>query len=218
MHAAYGAVLGDWPPRLRSRRDLAEMVLTGSYHSDRVIGMAQSWQAEAVLATALTETWQAFGLADVTALTVWAARYPLTDHDRRLLGLYRRSDPPYSQLALHSLPALSGVRPKVFARRWPADQDFLDRRGLRCRIPVARHPAGVPATGAVRRPEASEVVLVAGLLAVGCYVAAIVAHGAQHVRHLGRVGHRPTPVAGEPSGVGSGGAFCGPALVVHLGL
>jgi len=131
MHAAYGAVLSSWPPRLRPRRDLAEMALHGSHDPDRVIAMAQSWRAEAVLATAIRETWQAFDLADVTALTAWAGRYPFTDHDRRLLALYRRPDPPYSALALSSLSALPRMRDRVAfvtALALPS-REFLDRRG-----------------------------------------------------------------------------------------
>ena len=91
MHAAYGAVLSSWPPRLRPRRDLA----------------------------------------DVTALTAWAGRYPFTDHDRRLLALYRRPDPPYSALALSSLSALPRMRDRVAfvtALALPS-REFLDRRG-----------------------------------------------------------------------------------------
>jgi hypothetical protein len=131
LHAAYSAVLSNWPPRLRPRRDVAQMVLNGSYHADRVIAMAKSWRAEAVLATAINETWQAFDLADVTALTAWAEHYHLTDQDRRLLSLYRRPDPPYSQLALHSLSALPGLPEKVAfvsALSLPK-KEFLQRRG-----------------------------------------------------------------------------------------
>ncbi len=132
LHAAFGAVLSDWPPRLRPRRDLAAMVLDGGHDPERVIALAQSWRAEAVLATAINETWQAFRLADVTGLNAWAQRYQIGSRDRRLLALYRRLDPPYSQLALHSLRLVPGLRDKttfVSSLVLPS-RDFLDRRGM----------------------------------------------------------------------------------------
>ena len=131
LHAAYSCVLSDWPPRNHPRRDLAEMVLFGDFDTTAVTDMAHRWQAEAVLATALTETWAYFGLADVTALTAWAARYRLTQRDERLLALYRRIDAPYAQLALNSLPLLDGWRARAAFTRSLAlpDREFLRYRG-----------------------------------------------------------------------------------------
>ena len=131
MHAAYSCVLSDWPPRSHPRRDLAEMVLFGDYDATTVTDMARRWQAEAVLAVALTETWDYLGLADVTALSAWAARYHVTSRDERLLALYRQPDAPYAKLALHSLPRLDGWSARaVFTRSLALpDREFLRHRG-----------------------------------------------------------------------------------------
>ena len=131
LHAAYSCVLSDWPPRSHPRRDLAEMVLFGTYDSTTVIEMARRWGAEPVLAVALNETWEYLGLADVTSLTAWAARYRLTSKDHRLLALYRRPDAPYAKLALHSLPVLDswGARAAFTRSLALPDREFLRYRG-----------------------------------------------------------------------------------------
>jgi hypothetical protein len=130
LHAAYSCVLSDWPPRSHPRRDLAEMVLFGEYDSTEVIDMARRWQAEVVLAVALTETWEYLGLADVTALSAWAARYHVTGRDERLLAMYRREDAPYAKLALSSLPMLEGWGARATFTRSLAlpDKEFLRHR------------------------------------------------------------------------------------------
>ncbi len=131
LHAAYSCVLSDWPPRSHPRRDLAEMVLFGHYDATAVTDMARRWQAEVVLAVALTETWDFFGLADVTALTAWARHYHPSTRDERLLALYRRLDAPYAKLALHSLPVLDGWGARAAFTRSLAlpDREFLRHRG-----------------------------------------------------------------------------------------
>lgn len=132
MHTSYACVLSDFPARAHPKRDLAEMILFGTYSPALVIDMARRWRAEAVLATAVTETWAHFGLADVTALTAWAEAYPVSQKDQRLLALYRRPDAPYARLALHSLPLIEG-----WGSRWTftrslafPDQEFLRGRGM----------------------------------------------------------------------------------------
>ena len=130
LHAAYSCVLSDWPPRSHPRRDLAEMVLFGEYDATEVIDMARRWQAEVVLAVALTETWEYLGLADVTALSAWAGRYHVTGRDERLLAMYRREDAPYAKLALSSLPMLEGWGARATFTRSLAlpDKEFLRHR------------------------------------------------------------------------------------------
>jgi len=131
LHTCYVAVLGDFPPRITPQRDLAEMLLYGKANPDQVTSWAQHWGAEAVLATAIRETWRGFALTDETALTVWAERYQLTHEDRRLLALYRRPDAPYAALALSSVSKVKGVRRRaafIYALSNPGPE-FLDRRG-----------------------------------------------------------------------------------------
>ncbi len=52
LHACFHASLGDLPPRLVPLRDVAEMALSGKLDIDRVISLAKSWRAQAVLARA----------------------------------------------------------------------------------------------------------------------------------------------------------------------
>lgn len=109
MHAAYHAVLGDWPPRLLAQRDLAEMVLFGDFDEVALRAMSHRWRGDAVLARAVHMTWETLQLADVTALSTWASRYEPEARDRRALAVYNNSHNNYaakSLAAVHAIPRL----------------------------------------------------------------------------------------------------------------
>ncbi len=50
LHACYAAALGDWPPRLISLRDVAQILLRERPHPADVLLMARSWRCEVVVA------------------------------------------------------------------------------------------------------------------------------------------------------------------------
>ena len=110
------------------------------------------------------------GLADVTALTAWAARYHRHSRDERLLALYRRPDAPYAKLALHSLPVLDG---------WGARAAFTRSLALPDRSSSDTAGASLPGylwrgtrralrgTRSMTRVDTRQVATVAGLAAGG---------------------------------------------------
>jgi hypothetical protein len=72
VEASWHATAVDSPTALVSQRDLAEMVLFGDWNHTRLMRLAASWNALAVLAEAVRSTWQQLAIADVTGLSVWA--------------------------------------------------------------------------------------------------------------------------------------------------
>jgi hypothetical protein len=75
LETAWQATAIDSPAALVSQRDLAEMVLFGDWNHSRLMRLATSWNALAVLADAVRSTWQRLAIADVTGLSVWARGY-----------------------------------------------------------------------------------------------------------------------------------------------
>jgi hypothetical protein len=86
LHAAYAAALGDWPPRLGSLRDVAQILLRERPHPADVLLMAKSWRCEAVVARAVTTAWTELALTDRPPLVEWADRYQPSRVDRMLLA------------------------------------------------------------------------------------------------------------------------------------
>lgn len=113
LHAAYHTALGNWPPRPLSQRDLAEMMLYGDCDAQAVIDMAQRWRGRAVLAAAIQQTWQAFGLTADTELSTWALAYRPTGPELTHLKLYTSGDRSYTAKALSAIRVLPTWRQRV---------------------------------------------------------------------------------------------------------
>jgi hypothetical protein len=86
LHASYAAVLGDWPPRLMSLRDVAELVLRERPPLVEVLLMARRWRCEAVVAQAVVVTWRELQLTTRTPIVEWAERYSPSRTERMLLA------------------------------------------------------------------------------------------------------------------------------------
>lgn len=112
LHACYHAAIGDPVPRLMALRDIAEMLLRTTLDLDRVRGLCGAWGGLPVMARAVRLTWETFGLADLTALSVWAERYKPTRSEERAVRAYTTQRSGGGQ-ALTSLGAIPGVRAKV---------------------------------------------------------------------------------------------------------
>lgn len=112
LHACYHAAIGDPVPRLMTLRDIAEMLLRTSLDLDRIRGLCGAWGGLPVMARAVRLTWETFGLADLTALSVWAERYKPTRSEERAVRAYTTKRSGGGQ-ALTSLGAIPGVRSKV---------------------------------------------------------------------------------------------------------
>lgn len=140
MHAAYHAVVGNWPPRLLPYRDLAEMLLYGGYSDATLRELAAGWRAEIVLATAVQETWDLLNIADVTALSAWAARFQPTRQERELLAVHRSPDSSYAAQSRAAVRMIPGWSDRLTYLRWLAvpSREFLDSRGTNLRAHLWR--------------------------------------------------------------------------------
>jgi Uncharacterised nucleotidyltransferase len=109
LHACYHAALGDWPLRLASLRDVAEIAdrLDGAA---TVRGIAESWSAEAVVAAAVADSRRLLGTDADDDLTTWSRRYVPSRRDESWLALHTRPDKTFAAQALATVRALP---------RWP---------------------------------------------------------------------------------------------------
>jgi len=146
VHACYHAAIGDPTPRLVALRDIAEMLLHTPLDLVRVQALCSAWGGEAVMARAVRATWETLGLADLTALSVWAERYQPSRSDEKAVRAYT-SERSGGRQALGSLTAIPGIRAKASFIRAVAlpEREFLDhattrrygswwRRGLRAAL------------------------------------------------------------------------------------
>jgi hypothetical protein len=86
LHASYAAALGDWPPRLVSLRDVAEIVLRERPHLVDVLMMAKRWRCEVVVARAVSNAWRELRITECPPIVEWARRYTPSRIDRMLLA------------------------------------------------------------------------------------------------------------------------------------
>jgi len=86
LHACYAAAFGDWPPRLISLRDLAQIVHREHPNLTDVLLMAREWQCEPIVARAVTLAWERLALERRPPLVEWAHRFEPTKQQRRMLA------------------------------------------------------------------------------------------------------------------------------------
>ena len=118
LHASYHAALGDWPLRLGSLRDIAEMLR----HFDQdgldqdgeaLIGLASDWGVEAVVAAAVADTHRLLDIAITGELGTWAQCYVPSQREESRLALHTHADRNFAAQALATLPILPRFRDKV---------------------------------------------------------------------------------------------------------
>jgi hypothetical protein len=85
LHACYAAALGDWPPRLGSLRDVAQIVHRERPHLADVLLMARKWKCEPVVARAVTLTWDELALTTQPPIVAWAQHFQPSATQQRLL-------------------------------------------------------------------------------------------------------------------------------------
>ena len=115
LHACFHAVIGNAGRRVLPYRDVAEMTLFGTYDADRLIELARHWRAEAVVAQAITETWDALGMTQELPLHTWARSRGVSRWEQRMLAVYT----PQSSYAAKAVAAVT-VLP-----RWRDRVDFV---------------------------------------------------------------------------------------------
>ena len=131
LHACYAAALGDWPPRLISLRDVAQILLRERPHPADVLLMARSWRCEVVVAWAITTAWRELALTDRPSLVEWAERFTPSRLDRLLLASHEGPARAFTR-HLAALVVLPGVEPRAAYLRAIAmpQRAYLDARGL----------------------------------------------------------------------------------------
>ena len=137
MHACYHAALGDWPLRLGSLRDVAEMLRRVDRDGASVRRLAASWDAEAVVAAAVADSRRLLGTAPAGELLDWAERYVPSRREEAWLALHTHTDKTFSAQAIATLRVLP---------RWRDKAAYL--RALV--LPDARYTAGRHASALAR--------------------------------------------------------------------
>ena len=112
LHACFHTALGNVVPRLAPQRDVAQMLLLGQVDQDRVRELTVRWQAEAVVARALSVTWTSFRLPSVP-LADWAREYQPSGRERRDLAVYSDPDGGYAGKSLAAVRALPTLRERA---------------------------------------------------------------------------------------------------------
>lgn len=105
LHACLHAVIGNPHRRVQPHRDVAEMVLFGSYSEARLLELAHRWQALDVLSRALTSTWAMFRIDPDPPLLTWARDRPATARETRMMSLYDVNT-SYAALSLGALQVM----------------------------------------------------------------------------------------------------------------
>jgi hypothetical protein len=113
MHACYHAALGDWPLRLGSLRDVAEILRRVDRDGASVHRLAASWGAEAVVAAAVADSRRLLGAAPAGAVSDWAERYVPSRQDESWLALHTHADKTFSAQAIATLQVLPRWRDKA---------------------------------------------------------------------------------------------------------
>lgn len=113
MHACYHAALGNWPLRLGSLRDVAEML--GGLDSDAasIRRLAAQWGADAVVAAAVSDSRRLLGIAPAGELSRWADHYTPGRRERGWLALHTRPDKTFAAQAVATLRVLPTWRDKA---------------------------------------------------------------------------------------------------------
>jgi hypothetical protein len=139
LHACYAAALGDWPPRLMSLRDVAQLVLKEEPHIVDVLTMARRWRAEVVVARAIVASWRELALTPRPPVVQWAHNYRPSRKERWLFAAH---EGPARAFTRHIAAVLVLRRPSdraAYARAIMFPQrEYLEARGMSMRSHVSR--------------------------------------------------------------------------------
>lgn len=113
VHVCYHAALGDWPLRLGSLRDVAEMLRTHEREATAVRAIAADWGVEAVVTAAIADARRLLRIRTSGELASWADRYVPSRRDEAKLGLHTRENKTFAAQAVSTLRALPRLRDKV---------------------------------------------------------------------------------------------------------
>ena len=129
LHACLHAVLGTAPALLMPLRDVAQLALETPLDQRRIMELAERWHAQAVMARAVTVTWETLGLRQPHPLARWAATYLPTRAEHHRLSAYAEGA-TYASQVLAGLRDVKGTRAKAAYLRALAvpDSRYLEGR------------------------------------------------------------------------------------------
>ncbi|MGH8883781.1 MAG: nucleotidyltransferase family protein [Egibacteraceae bacterium] len=132
LNICYHAALGDVPPQLGALRDIAQVLLGSTLDLERVRRLAAAWRGTAVLARAVTLTWETLALAADHPLATWARNFVPERADQRLLACYLSTNRSNSAKYLASIRVIPGLAAKLTYLRalLLPDRTFLERREM----------------------------------------------------------------------------------------
>lgn len=113
VHACYHAALGDWPLRLVSLRDVAQMALALDRDAAALRRLTARWGIDAVVAAAVTDAWRLLGLEHHTEISAWARRYTPTRREVAQLALHTHPGKTFTAQALSTLRTIPRWRDKA---------------------------------------------------------------------------------------------------------
>jgi len=113
LHACYHAALGNWPLRLGSLRDVAEMLHRADRDSAAIRGLAGDWGAQAVVAAAVADSRRLLRITPAGELSRWAEQYVPGRREVAWLALHTNADKTFAAQALATLRVLPRWRDKA---------------------------------------------------------------------------------------------------------
>jgi putative nucleotidyltransferase-like protein len=131
LHACYAAAFGDWPPRLGSLRDVAQVLITERPNLVDVLLMAREWRCEIVVARAVKSAWQELAVLDRPPIVEWAERYEPSRTERMLFASHQGRARAFTRhaAALVVLPGMADRASYLRAIAWP-QRSYLQARNL----------------------------------------------------------------------------------------
>jgi len=113
LHACYHAALGDWPLRLGSLRDVAQLSPPDDTAQTALIDRATRWGVQAVVAAAVADSARLLGVAPTGPLRSWALAHTPTRREEHWLALHTQENKTFAAQAIATLPELPGLRDKA---------------------------------------------------------------------------------------------------------
>jgi hypothetical protein len=104
LHACHHLVLGgfsDW----RVARDVAQLLLVSEVDWKQTVAVAEEWKVDAVVASAIEQTWDRLDLDLDHPAHAWATQQPITRGDARAIEVFS-SNRPFRDQALTAVGAL----------------------------------------------------------------------------------------------------------------
>jgi hypothetical protein len=104
LHACYHAVLGGFR-RLRAFRDVAQLLLVKQADWRAAFTVARGWKGEAVVATAVVETWRRLGLDAIHPAYEAGRRFAIPAGDARAIRVFQATS-GFGERVMTALPVL----------------------------------------------------------------------------------------------------------------